>query len=127
MHGQADKADEANRILYLLITVSGTTEFLEGDKMPNFPNNINNKLLVSQILMFNKLANENNSVSLEQKSRAHPGCFKIQSLIHRKCILHAQPTHSLQELSFPCSQSWYRNIFLMELHLVDSPSPKLGS
>ena len=42
MRGQANKAKEASWILYLLIIVSGTTQFLEGDKMPNFPNNINN-------------------------------------------------------------------------------------
>lgn len=49
MQGQADKANEANQASYLLIIVSSTTQFLEGDKMPNFPNNINNQLLVSQL------------------------------------------------------------------------------
>lgn len=48
-HGQGDKAKEGNGIPYLLIIVSGTTQFLEGDKMPNFPNNINDQLLVRQI------------------------------------------------------------------------------
>lgn len=42
MRGQADRANEASWVPYLLIIVSGTTQFLEGDKMPNFPNNINN-------------------------------------------------------------------------------------
>lgn len=33
------QSKQSELIPYLLIIVSGTTQFLEGDKMPNFPNN----------------------------------------------------------------------------------------
>jgi len=48
MHGHAEKAHEANWRPYLLVFVSATTQFLEGDEMPDLPNNMNNPWLVSQ-------------------------------------------------------------------------------
>ena len=42
MHGHADKANAASCTPYLLTFVTGATQLLQGDKMPDFPNNINN-------------------------------------------------------------------------------------
>lgn len=125
MHGHADKACGAHWTPYLLVFVSGTTQFLEGDEMPDFPNNIHNPWLVSQI--WDNSTSQQMKTSTESLSKT-PGSIlgqvlnsnKTQSIKAASFFIHTVYT-CLQKLGFPFNHRWLRNTPLMDTSfLTDS-------